>query len=172
MRIEATPCCALPPEEWARLEAIAENVFGHYALVRETEWAQPDWCFRCHEGDALAAFHNLVLRSVEMDGAVVRVAGLNNMITMPAFRGRGVASWLLRATQPRWFEELDADCGMLLCAEELVPFYARLAWRRLEARVFYDQPSGKKTWAASCMVLDPKGLVGAPREVDLRGMPW
>lgn len=172
MRIEAARCAELPAAEWERLEEIAEGEFGEYTLVRETTWAQPDWCYRAFDGAELAVFHNVVLRTVRVDGAEVRAAGLNNMITLPAFRGRGAATRLLSETQPRWFQELGAEIGLLLCADALMPFYARLGWRKLDARVTYDQPAGCRIWSANCMVLDRKGLIGAPRGVDLCGLPW
>jgi GNAT superfamily N-acetyltransferase len=172
VRIEVTRCADVPAAEWQRLEEIAEGEFGQYALVRETEWAQPDWCYRAFDGEELVVFHNIILRTVRLDHDEVRAAGLNNMITLPSFRGRGAASRLLQETQPQWFDELRAEIGLLLCADALVPFYSKLGWRKLDARVAYDQSSGRKTWAANCMVLDPKGLIGSPREVDLCGLPW
>jgi GNAT superfamily N-acetyltransferase len=172
VRIEGARCADLPAAEWERLEGIAEGEFGQFALVRETEWAQPDWCYRAFEGAELVVFHNIVLRTVSVGGVRLRAAGLNNMITLPKFRGRGAASELLRETQPRWFAELEAEIGLLLCADALVPFYSKLGWRLLESRVTYDQPAGRKTWAANCMGLDPRGLMESPREVDLCGLPW
>jgi GNAT superfamily N-acetyltransferase len=172
MRIEVTRCADVPAAEWERLEEIAEGEFGGYTIVRETAWAQPDWCYRAFDGAELVVFHNIVLRTVRVDGKDARAAGLSNMITLPAFRGRGAASRLLRETQPRWFDDLQAELGVLLCADALVAFYDKLGWRKLDARVTYDQPAGRKIWPANCMVLDPKGLIGAPREVDLCGLPW
>ena len=124
------------------------------------------------EGDALAAFFNIVLRTVIVDGAPLRVAGLNNVITLAEFRGKGIASRALRETQSRWVDELHADCGLLLCADALVPFYQKLAWRKLDARVMYAQSSGERLWVANCMVFDPRAHVGSPREVELCGLPW
>jgi hypothetical protein len=53
-----------------------------------------------------------------------------------------------------------------------VPFYSRLSWERVEARVIYSQPRGSQTWAANCMLLDPLGKVAGAREIDLCGLPW
>jgi GNAT superfamily N-acetyltransferase len=172
VRIEIARCADLPAEQWARLEEIAEAEFSQYALVRETEWAVPDWCYQALEGERLAAFHNIILRTVRMDGVERHVAGLNNVITLAAFRGRGVASKMLRETQTHWFESLGVQCGLLLCADPLVPFYLRLGWVKIAARVVYEQAAGSKVWPANCMVLDPHGVVVTPREVDLCGLPW
>ena len=140
--------------------------------MRDTQWATPDWSFMAFEGDELAAFYNIIERTVTIDGVPSRVAGLNNLVTLPAYRGHGIASRLLRDTQEHWFDSLGAECGLLLCADALLPFYSRLQWQKAEIRVTYAQPEGSRTWAANCMLLDPRGKAGAAREVDLCGLPW
>ena len=82
-------------------------------------------------------------------------AGLNNLVTLPAHRGHGFGSRLLRETEAQWFDSLGAEAGLLLCADALLPFYSRLGWRKVEARVTYAQPDGSRVWAANCMLLDP-----------------
>jgi GNAT superfamily N-acetyltransferase len=102
----------------------------------------------------------------------VRVAGLNNMVTMPTHRGRGIASALLRESQPAWFDDLGAECGLLLCADPLLSFYSRLGWQKVAGPVTYAQPDGTRTWAANCMLLHAQGQLPLPKVVDLRGLPW
>ena len=109
-----------------QIEAAIQAEFAQFAIVRETSWAMPDWTILALEGDELAAFYNIVERTVTVDGVPVRVAGLNNLVTLPAYRGRGMASRLLRETQEHWFDSLGAECGLLLCADALLPFYSRL----------------------------------------------
>jgi predicted N-acetyltransferase YhbS len=162
----------LPAERRNQLDAAAVAEFEQYAIVRETEWAAPDWTFQALDGDAVVSYYNIVGRTVSIDGAATRVAGLNNMVTMPGHRGRGAASGLLRETQPQWFELLEADLGLLLCADALLPFYSRLGWQKVNGRVVYSQPDGPRTWAASCMVLDPSGRMPMSKSVDLCGLPW
>ena len=132
-----------------------------------------NFCANCgfrRRGDC--GFYNVIERTVAIDGAQVRVAGLNNLVTMPAHRGRGVASRLLRETQPRWFDSIGAECGLLLCADALLPFYSRLDWEKVEARVSFAQPAGLRVWPANCMLLSPHRQAAATREIDLCGLPW
>jgi len=114
--------------------------------VRETRWAAPDWSFQAFDGEVLAAFYNLVERTVSIDGVPVRIAGLNNLVTLPAYRGRGIASRLLLDSQAGWFDTLGAECGLLLCADALLPFYSRLGWRETKVPVSYVQPEGSRVW--------------------------
>ena len=172
MKIVQSRYLELPAALRARLDAAARAEFQQYDIVRETEWSSPDVTFMAMEGEEVLAYYNLVDRVVRMDGTAIRVAGLNNMVTMPAHRGRGIASYLLRETQPRWFDELVMDCGLLLCADALLPFYSRQGWRKLPGPVVYAQPEGPRTWSANCMVLDPRGRVANAKCVDLCGFPW
>ena len=146
--------------------------FDRFELVRETRWATPDWTWLLHEGEALAAFYHLVERTVRIDGVAVRVAGLNNFITLPACRGRGLGSSLLQQTQAQWFDQLGAQSGLLLCADALIPFYTRLGWIPTHAKVTFAQPAGTRTWVANCMLLVPAGRQDSGREIDLCGLPW
>lgn len=172
MRILQSRYFELPAERREQLDAAAHAEFEQYAIVRETDWATPDLTFMAMDGGHVAAYYNLVDRVVRIDGTPVRVAGLNNLVTMPAHRGRGVASALLRDTQPRWFDELGAECGMLLCADALLPFYGRLGWRKVPGAVMYAQPDETRTWSANCMLLDPKAKQPNANTVDLNGLPW
>src|SRR5689334_6790876 len=172
MQIQISRYQDLPAERREQIDQAAWVEFEKYAIVRETEWAEADWSFLGFEGDELVAYFNLVDRVVEMDGVPVRVAGLNNMVTLPAHRARGHASRLLREAQPKWFGNLGVDAGLLLCADALVPFYARLGWRKVTCPVVYAQPSGEWTWAASCMVLESGREIPANQRIDLCGPPW
>lgn len=172
LKISITRYGQLPVDRRREMNAAADAEFAQYAIVRETQWASPDWSFLALDGDELVAFYNIVERTVKMSDVSVRVAGLNNLVTLPAHRGRGVASRLLRETSAHWFESLGADCGLLLCADALVPFYSRLGWERVEARVTYSQPRGSQIWTANCMWVDPFRRMAAAAEIDLCGLPW
>jgi hypothetical protein len=64
------------------------------------------------------------------------------------------------------------ECGLLLCADSLVPFYEKMGWTKADAQVMYDQPSGKKSWVANCMLLDTQRRFPETRQIDLCGLPW
>lgn len=153
------------------MESAARAEFEQFAIVRETEWASPDWSFSIG-GQEPVAFYHLVERTVRIDGEDVRVAGINNLVTLPAQRGRGAASELLRRTQPGWFESLGAQLGLLLCADALIPFYRKMGWHQNHAKVTFEQARGTCTWAANCLLLNPSGRPESAREIDLCGRPW
>jgi GNAT superfamily N-acetyltransferase len=172
LKISSSRYLELPGERRQQLVDAANVEFARFDLVRETQWAQPDWSYLALEGDELAAFYNLVERTVNIDGIPVRVAGLNNLVTLPAWRSRGLGSRLLRETEAQWFDSLGAEAGLLLCADALLPFYSRLGWQKADARVTYAQPGGSRIWAANCMLLDARRKMAAIHEIDLCGFPW
>lgn len=171
-RILAAPYAQLPERDRERLEDIADAEFGRIPLVRENQWAEPDFSYRAFEGDELVAFCNLIRRTVRIDGSSVAISGLNNVITLPAHRDKGWASRLLRETQPRWARDVGTPIGLLLCADALVPFYSRLGWDPVRVPVRYSQPDGARHWPANCMLLDEQKQLLAHVEVDLCGLPW
>lgn len=171
-RILAAPYPQLPERDRERLEDIADAQFGHFPLVRGTQWSEPHFSYRAFEGDELVAFYNIIQRTVRIDGSSVDIAGVNNVITLPAHRGKGWASRLLRQTQPSWAQELGTPIGLLLCADALVSFYTRLGWELMRVPVRYSQPDGERAWPANCMLLDERRQLRATVEVDLCGLPW
>jgi hypothetical protein len=145
--------------------------FGHIPIVRETAWAIPDWTVLYTEGSTIVTFLNIVERNVLIDGVPVTIAGINNVITPPDFRGKGYASQALNNTTGFLFNELKAEHGLLLCADAMIPFYKSRDWYAINSIVYYDQLSGKKQWTANTMLLSPHKPI-APAVIDLQGLPW
>lgn len=173
LETQVSPFADLPDARRAELAAAAAQAFDRFKIVRRTAWATPDWSVLGLHGGPLAVFYNAIVRTVRFDGRDVRVAGLNNLITLPGWTGRGLASRLLRETTPAWFDRWDARVGLLLCADALVPFYERLCWRAVASEVRYAQPGQPlQRWPARCMLLHPSGAQAAPDVIDLGGLPW
>ena len=145
--------------------------FGHISIVQETTWASPDWTILYKEGDTIISFYNIIERDILIDDKSCKVAGINNVITPPAFRGKGYSTKLLNDTTPFIFDELRATHGLLLCADAMIPFYQRLGWYTVNSQVYFDQPSGRKRWTANIMLLSPHNPV-TPDTIDLQGTPW
>ncbi|WP_439879908.1 GNAT family N-acetyltransferase [Pontibacter sp. MBLB2868] len=163
----------LSPETRAELQHHIDNEFGHVAFVQAHTWAQPDWSVIKYEGNSIAAFYNIVVRDVTIDGQLYKVAGINNVITPKAYRGKGFATEVLRTTEKLLFKELECSYGLLLCADALLPFYSRLGWYLVQASLYYDQPSGKQLYDSNVMILTPNHSAHImPSEINLNGLPW
>jgi GNAT superfamily N-acetyltransferase len=172
MRVLSHCAAELPGELRTRIEAAIHAEFDHFAIVRETAWAEPDWVYLAYADEDLAAFYFLFERTVRIDGAPRRALGLGNLVTLPAHRGRGVAATLLRQTEKDWFSANRAELALLLCADALAPYYSKLGWQDLAAPVAFAQPAGPRIWGARCMALTPDREPLQARQIDLGGLPW
>jgi len=68
--------------------------------------------------------------------------------------------------------ELVAEFGLLLCREEVRPFYDRLGWICVPGPTVFDQPSGLVTWPLCTLVLALGATIWPAGTIDLRGLPW
>jgi hypothetical protein len=169
--IQLLPYDQLPDGIRQLLNNYIHAEFGHIPIVQETTWATPDWTILYKEADTIVSFYNIIERPILIDGESCKIAGVNNVITPIAFRGKGYSTKLLNDTTPFIFDKLQVVHGLLLCADSMIPFYQGLGWYTVNSEVYFDQPSGKKRWAANTMLLSPHNPV-TPTIIDLQGTPW
>lgn len=154
-----------------QLDHFIEEEFGHIPIVRDTEWAKPDWTIIYYAEDKIATFYNIIEREILVDDNKINAAGINNVITPSLYRGKGYASKVLRESENLIFDELKLELGLLLCSDDLIPFYERLNWYCVDCTVHFDQQDGKKLWKANTLLLSRKEKL-APHNIDLNGLPW
>jgi len=162
---------ALSPEWRNEMAALAELEFGDVPFVKNTTWATPDWSVLKFDGDELVSFYNVVERNIEVDGEPMKAGGINNVITKREHRGKGLASLLLKETALFLFEDLHCDLGLLLCADDLVNFYRKHSWYKVDCMLTYDQPDGKRDYTSNIMCLSQSTPL-TPAKIDLKGLPW
>lgn len=154
-----------------KLNTYIKGEFGHIPIVNETEWADPDWTIVYYEKDQIVTFYNIIEREIIIDEKRFKVAGINNVITPREFRGKGYASKVLRETEYLIFNNLNCDLGVLLCADDLIPFYERLNWCKVDCPVYFEQSSGVKLWKSNTMILFKNKKI-SPHKIELNGLPW
>ena len=169
--IEISKYVDLKPETKSQLNTIIHNEFGHIPIVRETEWASPDWTIIHYEQGTIATFYNIIERNISIDNKPVKIAGINNVITPKPYRGKGYASKTLKDTESFIFDDLKCEAGLLLCAKELIPFYEKLSWYTVNCPVHVNQSDGERRWTAVTMLLT-NGYKLNPKEIHLNGLPW
>lgn len=148
-----------------------DGEFGHIPIVKETEWAAPDWTIIYYKGDDIVTFCNVVERNVILDGDVYQAGGINNLITPKKYRGNGFATKTMKRSEELIFQELNCKIGLLLCADALIPYYEKLSWYKVEAEVIFKQKNEQKIWSANLM-LKNNGDKLRPTKIDLNGLPW
>lgn len=160
------------PDIRKQIDDYTRNEFGHVPIVQRYRWAEPGWSVVVLSDDEVLSFLNVVEREALFDGNTVKLAGINNVITPAPFRRRGYASQTMRRAELLMFRELQADFGLLLCADEMVPFYEGLGWISVSVPLEFDQPGEKVTWPSRIMVLPRAGEKLPSKSIDLCGLPW
>jgi hypothetical protein len=93
------------------------------------------------------------------------------LITEPLHRSQGYSRQLNQAAI-EFMRDLDVNAsGFLFCADDLIPFYSALGWKKFEGEVTVSQPSGDKRWPSNAMFYDLSGS-RSWKIVHLCGLPW
>lgn len=169
--IKVTQYISLPQSTKDQLNVFIHDEFGHVPIVKETEWAAPDWTIINYEDNNIASFYNIVERYVKIDGEFFKTGGLNNVMTPKGYRGKGYSSQALMLFENFIFEKLNCDFGILLCADKLIPFYKRFNWYHVTCPVNFAQSDGPRLWGANTMMMARIGKT-LPSHIDLNGLPW
>lgn len=146
--------------------------FGDIPVIKETAWSPPDWHVAFVDGARVLSFVSLVERCASFDKRAVKVAGISNMITIEPYRRQGLGSLVMREAQKLITLRIGADFGLLLCSDDVIPFYSRLGWAVTSARLEFDQPSGKRQWRKDTMIYPSHGKLAAFETIELNGLPW
>jgi aminoglycoside 2'-N-acetyltransferase I len=161
--------------------SIPEDVLDHiHTLLRETfieegddtQWSDVDWHILITMDGMLVSHVEIVERDAQVGRDRLKLGGIGGVMTLPEWRGRGLAQAGMRKAQEFICEEMDADFGLLMCDPKMVTFYARLGWFEVDAPLVYDHPCGKRTFDDVVMVLSCTGRAWPDGMIDLCGYPW
>lgn len=173
MKIQAYKHEELPLQLKKELQNIEQSEFGHVPIVKSTVWATPDYSIVALENGELLGHLNLVQRTILWDKEEMTCTGINNLIVNPKARGKKLGSYLLFRAKTFALDVLDSKLMLLLCAKELVPFYARHQWEKINVPVSFNQPLEKNLlWQAETMVLPLKPINLPIETIYLNGLPW
>lgn len=161
-------------DTWTRdlINKETDREFGSIPIVQSYSWAEPKWTVLLIQDNEVLCFYNIVERICRFDGDPVQVAGINNLITPLKYRGYGYGSQIMKTSGNLLFDKLNAEYGLLLCADKLIPFYNRFGWYKTDSKVRFDQPDRTRLWQANVMLLNRKAKPFHPGEIDLCGLPW
>jgi hypothetical protein len=146
--------------------------FGHLPVITGTAWSPPDWHVFFLDGENILSFVSIVERTALFDECAMKVSGISNMITIESHRRKGLGTLVMQRAQEFIAYNLRADLGLLLCSDDVMPFYSRLKWTSTGARLRFDQPSGKREWEKDVMLYFPHGRLADYKTIDLNGLPW
>jgi GNAT superfamily N-acetyltransferase len=166
---------AVDIDEFHALEDIVypNGLDGPPGLER-VRWDDPAWdiCVR-DESDSLVSHAGILERNALLDGKPVRIAGIAEMLTHPAFRRQGYGAAALREAASFMRDELRAPFALLICPLTAIPFYSALGWRRFNGVIIAEVEVGMTVFAESAWMVLPV-TIEAPDDgtLDLQGIPW
>ncbi|HLA99639.1 MAG TPA: GNAT family N-acetyltransferase [Anaerolineales bacterium] len=141
---------------------------------RHLEWASFEWCVRVWGSDGeLASYAGLLLREGTHDMRSVLLGGVGGVATHPAARRRGYAEKGLRMAVEFFRENPKIAFALLVCEENLIPYYTRLGWQKFGGELIVRQHGEPGVFTFNCVmtlgIASEAPLVGT---IDLRGPPW
>jgi predicted acetyltransferase len=171
---KATPFSQkLDPDEQELIVGWAKAIFGTMPLASQFTWTKGG-AYRvvvyCNQQPV--SYLKIIDRKGLLDEKPVKIGGVAGVQTPPEHRRKGYSGLALQETKRTIFNEMGAQLGLLLCEQELVPFYTRHGWQSVDCRVQFDQPSGKTVWPHHTMILAKSGESWNPKSIDLCGLPW
>ena len=155
-----------------RVEALLREAFQNDEFGRAFRWADNDWSLLMEAQGELVSHVGLVERTITADGLPVRVGGVSAVATASAWRRRGLARQLVERAAGFMRAELRLDFGLLICGDDMIPFYDRLGWRVTPGPLWVDQPQGKVRMPTTIMTLPLAGRPWPGGTIDLCGLPW
>jgi GNAT superfamily N-acetyltransferase len=158
----------LAPERKIALDEMFNKEFGRHTLI----YASPRWHAMGILDGSLVGRVGILQRTISAGQELLRVGGICGVVTVPEYRGRGIATALLDESVAFIKKRLSLPFALLTCNLRLEPFYERLGWRTVNGPTVFTQPNGVRTCKGLTMVLEC-GLRPWPEgPVDLLGLPW
>jgi GNAT superfamily N-acetyltransferase len=170
MEIEVKRTNELAESERAYIDAWLIQQFAEES--GDYEWSDVDWHVLLRVNGQLVSHVEIVERIGAVDGRPVKLGGIGGVVTLPEWRGRGLATATLERAAAFMCEELQVAFGLLICGRDMIPFYSRLGWQVVAGPLVFDQPGGKVVFDDVTMVLPCVGQEWPEGAIDLCGLPW
>lgn len=132
------------------------------------------------QGETAVAHVGFQRRRIQVGTLEIAVAGTGGVLVHPAHRSSGVGRRVMSRAQSAMLDDDRIEFGYLGCREEVVPFYERTGWSRINAverHASMTDPHATVTSAAGPILVFAAAR-GAQHQawpdgdIDLRGTPW
>jgi len=104
-----------------------------FSRTRAWHGSAPSFSVVMRADKDIIAHVGVVDRVIEAGAGTVRVAGLQNVMVIPEYRGLGLAAEIVRVAMKE-AAKLSFECGLLFCIPVLEKVYAAAGWMSLGMR--------------------------------------
>jgi GNAT superfamily N-acetyltransferase len=136
-----------------------------------TRWASFDWYVSGHAGRRLVSIAGVVDRVGAIGGVPTRLGLLGGVFTVPELRQRGLASEVIKRATTLMADELRCEFGVLICGDQIVPFYERLGWKLASNVMTYERFGRRGYIGTNVMIYECAGRPLPAGTIDVRGLP-
>ena len=137
MVLSLIPEAEMPPDVDARIREGLCRCFPPdveiFSQTRAWHGCAPAWSVVLRDGEVIAAHVGIVDRTILAGGERVRVAGVQNVYSLPEYRGAGLGRRVLAAAMVE-AGRLGMDGGLLFCTHRLERYYAADGWQTVPVR--------------------------------------
>jgi aminoglycoside 2'-N-acetyltransferase I len=179
MRVEIKQKDNLTNSEKAELQNFREAVYPPDPSPNDTEASQIEWSgskwalFIRDNNDRLVSYMGLITRQVKCDDGSFFIGGIGGVATHPDERRQGYAGFGLEQSAQYLREELQVDFSLLVCRDELIPYYQKFGWQLFTGDMMVDQSSGKTKFTFNKpMLIESVRTIPQCDIIDLCGKPW
>jgi aminoglycoside 2'-N-acetyltransferase I len=136
------------------------------------EWSAFDWHVLVRmEGD-IVSHVGITARMVTVGGRSMNLGGVGGVATKAEWRNRRLAAAALEEAALFLCNIVGTQFILLVCTEELVPFYQNLGWVAVQGPLLFDQRGRQTSWSDATMVRSCRGIPWPKGTIDLCGLPW
>lgn len=175
LQIEIIHVDQIPAGLDKQIDALDHLAFSgeiHDPDFNSIQWASHNWMALGHLHGELVTQLCLLKREIIVGGENVWVAGIGGVATHPNWQRRGFASELMKCSADYIQKEIAVPFGLLICAGETQPVYARCGWQTIAKSLTFVQDSRSRNLETCVMILSLTGQPWPSGEIDLRGLPW
>jgi GNAT superfamily N-acetyltransferase len=136
------------------------------------EWSVSHWHVVIKVDGQWVSQVGIVERMATVNGRPVKLGGVGGVATLPEWRRRGLAQAALEKAAAFIRDDLQVEFGLLICNQQMMPYYRKLGWQAVQGPLTFNQPQGQVTFTDVTMILPCTKKAWPPGTIDLCGPPW
>jgi len=173
LQIEFVRASQVSPDIQKIIDQLDQLAFAGQDAEKDTnEWASSDWMVLGRVDGEIVTQLGLLKHEIHVGVVPVLVGGIGGVATHPVWQRRGLSSALMRAAAQFMQTKLNVLFGLLVCANETQPFYARLGWKTVAAELWFTENEKRRPMQTAVMILALSNHEWPEGEIDLCGLPW